>query len=153
MSFGLWIRDKLMEAGDKGMTVADLHKLRVELGKFQIDNKVEYGFVEDIARYKGGTYNSFARYFHWFKQLGFVEEVRTEPSTTKGSDTKPEKEYRDRHYYRISTKGKRAPIDEWYDPIEAVTGLSAYQRIKKYRLPTGRPRGRPPKSSLPPWEE
>lgn len=145
MSFGTWVRRRLLEAGREGVTVADLHSTRREVGTIRVDTKVEHSWVDDEAQYKGGTYNSFARYFHWFKQLGYVESVRTEPSTTKGSNTKPDKEYRDRHYYRISAKGRRASIEKWADPIEAVTGLSAYERIRKYRPLTGRPRGRPKK--------
>jgi len=138
MSFGTWIRDRLLEAGSNGTTVADLHRIRTQLG---------VGFIDEDTVYKGGTYNTFARYFHWLKQLGFVEEVRIEPSTTKGRDDAPEKEYRPRHYYRISDKGRRASIDEWRDPIATLhPEWTPTERKRRYRPPTGRPRGRPRKS-------
>jgi hypothetical protein len=142
MSFGIWIRDKLLEAGSNGITIADLHSARKSLG---------IGLIDEATVYKGGTYNSFARYFHWFKQLGYVESVRTEPSTTKGRDDKPEEEYRDRHYYRISAKGRRAPLEKWADPIWAVhPEWTPTERKRRYRPSTGRPRGRPRKVISPP---
>lgn len=134
MTYGEWLREKLLEAGSAGIVVADLHKIRKE------DPRVGY---------RTGTYNSFARYFHWFKQLGFVETVRTEPSKAKGNGFELEKP---RHYYRISSKGRRASVDDWRDPIFTHLGLEPYKdRCKPYRKykPTGRPRGRPPKIS---WE-
>ncbi len=136
MSFGLWIRDKLLEAGDTGVTVADLHKQRIEQSK-------ETGGLVDTGIYKGGTYHSFARYFHWFKQLGFVESVRTEPSETKGNGLSLRS---DRHYYRITDKGRRAHWLQWNDPIQAMhPEWTPSERKRRYSQPTGRPRGRPRK--------
>lgn len=133
MTFGEWIREQLVEAGSAGVTVADLHKMRKD------DQRVGY---------RTGTYNSFARYFHWFKQLGFVEPVRTEASHAKGTDL--ESLERPRHYYRISAKGRRALVDKWRDPIFTHLGLEPYLgRCKPYRVykPTGKPRGRPSRLS------
>lgn len=123
-----------MEAGNDGVTVADLHKERWEQRSAPL--------IDEVALYRGGTYQSFARYFHWFKQLGFVESIRTEPSEAKGDGIELESP---RHYYRISDKGRRAPIEKWQDPIFTLLELKPYDRCKPYRKPTGRPRGRPSK--------
>ncbi len=58
---------------------------------------------------------SFFRYFHYLKQLGFVEPTgREEQSyiqTITASGNPPPC-----RYYRLSGKGKTAPMHEWYRP-------------------------------------
>ena len=57
---------------------------------------------------------SFFRYFHFLKQLGFVEITGREDESYIQS-----KDYEDAppcRYYRLSTKGSSAPEHEWYRP-------------------------------------
>ncbi len=57
---------------------------------------------------------SFFRYFHFLKQLQFVELTGREEESYIQS-----KDYEDappRRYYRLSAKGKAAPEHEWYRP-------------------------------------
>ena len=59
-------------------------------------------------------FHSFYRYFHYLKQLDWIERTgREEESYIQSLD------YPDappRRYYRLSTKGKEAPEWEWYRP-------------------------------------
>lgn len=58
-------------------------------------------------------YHSFQRYFHWLKQLGWVEFTgREEPSSLQ--ENCPEAP--PRRYYRLSQKGWQAPDSEWSNP-------------------------------------
>jgi len=58
---------------------------------------------------RGCTYNSFAKYWHWFKVLKLIEPVgRTEPSVYGFLEK--------RAFYRLSAKGK-AEVRAWEDPI------------------------------------
>ena len=57
----------------------------------------------------GCTYNSFAKYFHWFKLLSLVEPInRREPAIYNF--------LKERQFYRLTDKGK-AEVSAWEDPI------------------------------------
>jgi len=58
---------------------------------------------------RGGTYNSFAKYWHWFKLLGLIEPVdRSEPAMYDFLEEK--------QFYRLTDRGR---IEEagWRDPV------------------------------------
>ena len=58
---------------------------------------------------RGCTYNSFAKYWHWFKFLGLIEPAdRTEPPIYDFLE--------ERVFYRLTDKGK-AEARAWEDPI------------------------------------
>ena len=58
------------------------------------------------------NYSSFARYFHWFKLLGFVEPVdRREPAIYDFLE--------ERVFYRLTDKGK-VEEEAWQDPVRAA---------------------------------
>ena len=58
---------------------------------------------------RGCTYNSFAKYWHWFKLLGLIEPAdRTEPPIYDFLE--------ERMFYRLTGKGK-AEEAAWQDPI------------------------------------
>ena len=59
-----------------------------------------------------GRYHSFVTYFHRFKQLGWVEEVSTEPSEIQ--ENWPEGP--PRVYYRLTAAGSQATEVEIADP-------------------------------------
>ena len=133
LSNGEWIREKLIEAGDKGVVIADLQKERRER------------HAELSILYRGGRYHSFARYFAWFIQLGWVEPTgETETAFTKGNETELKSP---RKYYRITDLGESVPELLWRDPIVALhPKWTPSERVAGYRLPTGRVRGRPRKA-------
>jgi len=61
---------------------------------------------------RGCTYNSFAKYWHWFKLLDLIEPVdRVEPSIYDFLEQ--------RQFYRLTDKGK-AEVRAWEDPIAVI---------------------------------
>ena len=61
---------------------------------------------------KGCTYNSYAKYWHWFKLLRLIEPVdRREPAIYDFLEQ--------REFYRLTDKGK---VEEaaWQDPVRAA---------------------------------
>lgn len=133
MTLGEWIRDRLVAAGSAGVTCADLHVARKQ--------------DPDLIN-RGGTYNSFARFFHWYKQLGYIEETGVvEASESKGGGNAALVQ---RKYFRISSAGLSAVPWGWIDPIGTLHPEWEYpMRKSKYYTPTGRPRGRPKEEPKP----
>ena len=133
-SIGVWVRDKLVDAGNDGVVVADLFK---ELR----ENHVELGLG-----YRNGTYHSFQRFFHWFRQLGWVEATgKTELAYQRGGEYQFQSS--SRTFYRITRRGLSVKRSSWLDPIGAATDgkWSSEKRRLKYKIPSERPRGRPRK--------
>ena len=61
---------------------------------------------------RGCTYNSFAKYWHWFKLLELIEPTnRTEPSIYDFLEEKV--------FYRMTDKG-RGEVRAWEDPVRAA---------------------------------
>lgn len=141
MTNGQFIRQRLVEAGSKGVVIADLHKERKA-------NWKELGIT-----YKTGTYHSFARLFYFLEQLGWVETTgKTEEAFAKGTTSVL---LATRTYYRITDEGLAHPEIDWTDPLAAkYPELTGSKRASMYRLPTGKPIGRPrigaPKIEKPP---
>ncbi len=61
-------------------------------------------------------YHSFQRYFHWLKQLGWVERTGREEISTPQSYMPDYPQAPPRRYYRLTKKGKEAPDHEWSNP-------------------------------------
>ncbi len=61
---------------------------------------------------RGCTYNSFAKYWHWFKLLGLIEPAnRTEPSIYDFLEEKV--------FYCLTDRG-RGEVRAWEDPVRAA---------------------------------
>ena len=58
---------------------------------------------------RGCTYNSFAKYWHWFKLLGLIEPVGREETSIYDF-------LEERVFYHLTNKGK-AEVRAWEDPI------------------------------------
>ncbi len=94
-------------------------------------------------------YHSFQRYFHWLKQLGWVEFTGTEEPASM-QDYCPSAP--PRRYYRLTTKGIEAPDHQWSNPqltLYPERGLEYFRdkrRAHKYsrRAPTKSRRSRRP---------
>jgi len=77
--------------------LAGINKMRIETGEKPI---------------RGCTYNSFAKYWHWFKLLGLIEPVdRREPAVYDF--------LQERVFYRLMDKGK-AEVRAWEDPVRTA---------------------------------
>jgi len=100
---GLFSKQYLMEHGE--VCAADVfYALRENLERINKE-RVEVG--EKPIR--ACTYNSFAKYWHWFKLLGLIEPVdRREPAIYGFLE--------ERQFYRLTNKGK---VEEagWQDPV------------------------------------
>jgi hypothetical protein len=76
-------------------------------------------------------YHSFQRYFHWLKQLGWVE------FTGKEEKSSIQENYPDappRKYYRLSPKGVVAPDSQWSNPqltLYPERGLEYFREKRK----------------------
>jgi hypothetical protein len=76
-------------------------------------------------------YHSFQRYFHWLKQLGWVE------FTGKEEKSSIQENYPDappRRYYRLTQKGLEAPDYEWSNPqltLYPERGLDYFREKRK----------------------
>jgi hypothetical protein len=78
-------------------------------------------------------YHSFQRYFHWLKQLGWVELTGKEETS---SIQEHYEEAPSRRYYRLSLKGREAPDDEWSNPqitLYPERGLEYFREKRKAR--------------------
>jgi len=133
VSYADLIRTSLINAGDKGIVVADLFK------ELKSDGRTS------------ATYNSFARFWHWYKKLGYVEKTgEFEPSKTKGNGGKEGVLLQNRVYYRIAGPGL-TQLD-WTDPLSIKhpewksTGSRRMEYMEEYRkteVGVTRKRGRP----------
>lgn len=103
---GLFARDYLMQHPES--SCADVfHALRENL---ELINRERIEISEKPIR--GCTYNSFAKYWHWFKLLGLIEPTgETEPAIYSF--------LKHRQFYRLTDKGVSEEV-AWQDPLRAV---------------------------------
>ena len=94
-------------------------------------------------------YHSFQRYFHWLKQLGWVEFTGHEEKSSVQEVMPDYPPAPPRRYYHLTKKGKEAPDYEWSNPqltLYPERGLDYFRekrRERKYvrKAPTKRRRG------------
>ena len=102
---GLFIKEYLTQHSE-GSCADVFHALRENLERI---NRLRIETGEKPIR--GPTYNSFAKYWHWFKLLGLIESVdRREPAIYSFLEEK--------QFYRLTAKGK-AEEEAWADPVSA----------------------------------
>jgi len=95
-------------------------------------------------------YHSFQRYFHWLKQLGWVEPTGREEKSSVQEVMPDYPQAPPRRYYRLTQKGKEAPDYQWSNPqltLYPERGLEYFRekrREKKYvkKAPTRSRRSR-----------
>jgi hypothetical protein len=61
---------------------------------------------------RGCTYNSFAKYWHWYKKMGLIEP-------TGGSEPSVYEFLRERQFYRLTATAGREEM-AWQDPVRAA---------------------------------
>ncbi len=65
-------------------------------------------------------YHSFQRYFHWLKQLDWVEFTGKEEASSVQEVMPDYPQAPPRRYYRLTKKGREAPNHEWSRPQRAL---------------------------------
>ncbi|MFO7774124.1 MAG: hypothetical protein R6V59_09420 [Dehalococcoidia bacterium] len=103
---GLFTRQYLTEHGE-GCCADVFYALRRNLEAINKE-RIEIG----DKPIRGCTYNSFAKYWHWFKLLGLVEPVDKREAPIYDF-------LEDKRFFRLTDKGT-AEVRAWEDPI-AVT--------------------------------
>jgi len=103
---GLFAKDYLMQHPESSCAdvfnalreyLRGINRLRVETGERPI---------------RGCTYNSFAKYWHWFKLLGLIEPTdRQEPAIYGFLER--------RQFYQLTAKGE-SEDQAWQDPVRAA---------------------------------
>jgi len=80
------------------------------------------------------VYHSFSRYFHWLKQLAWVEFTGKEETSSLQEQYAPAPP---RRYYRLTRKGKEAPDQQWSNPLitchPEIAGIPAYAYFQEKR--------------------
>jgi hypothetical protein len=90
-------------------------------------------------------YHSFQRYFHWLKQLGWVELTGVEERSSVQETVEESRaeaglkpyEAPPRKYYRLTKKGVEAPDYEWSNPLitchPEINGMPALEYFREKR--------------------
>jgi len=74
-------------------------------------------------------YHSFQRYFHWLKQLGWVEETGEEETSSVQENYPPAAP---RKYYRLTKEGREAPDWEWSRPQLVLYPYIGGEKAERY---------------------
>lgn len=103
---GIFTRDYLMRYPES--SCADVFRALRE--NLEAINRERIDIGERPIR--GCTYNSFAKYWHWFKLLGLIEPAnRTESSIYDFLEEKV--------FFRLTDRG-RGEVRAWEDPVRAA---------------------------------
>lgn len=88
-------------------------------------------YMERIpTKSSGMRYHSFVNYFGVLKKLGWIEEVKEEPSGPQEYNPN----FQPRRYYRLTNKGELASQSELSDPITTLYNYPKEVRsAKKYK--------------------
>ncbi len=81
-------------------------------------------------------YNSFHRYFHWLKQLGWVEPTGHEEKSAVQEVMPDYPEAPPKIYYRLTKKGIEAPDFQWSNPqltLYPERGLEYFREKRRQR--------------------
>jgi len=101
----------------------------------EADERVEWHFTHIPYKLTSARYHSFQRYFHWLKQLGWVEFTGEEAASAiqpyyPGAPP--------RKYYRLTRRGIDAADWEWsrpqlvlYPEIKGQSGLEYFRENRK----------------------
>jgi hypothetical protein len=135
---------------------------RIRAGK-ALYTEVEYaGRVDWFLRhipYKlvKARYHSFQRYFHWLKQLGWVEATGQEEKSSVQENVEDSRakagltpyEAPRRKYYHLTKDGAEAPDYQWSNPLitchPEIAGLPALEYFREKRKGRKYTRKRPTK--------
>lgn len=100
----------------------------------EYEESVAYHLKYIPYKLTSARYHSFRRYFHWLKQLGWVEFTGEEETSSLQEVYPPAPP---RRYYRLTRKGIEAPDPEWSRPQQVLypeiggVPLLAYTKEKR----------------------
>jgi hypothetical protein len=104
---GLFTKQYFVEHGNQACAADVFYALREQLGRM---NKERIAIGEKPIR--GCTYNSFAKYWHWFKLLELIEPIDSREPAIYGF-------LKERQFYRLTDKGK-LEARAWGDPVRVA---------------------------------
>jgi hypothetical protein len=115
----------------------------------EYDERVDWHFRRIPYKLVKARYHSFQRYFHWLKQLGWVEFTGKEEKSSVQEVMPDYPQAPPRRYYHLTKKGKEAPDYEWSNPqltLYPERGLDYFREKRKERkyvrkAPTKRHKG------------
>ncbi len=113
---GIFVRDEFINAGDKGLIVADLFK------KFRQEDKTN------------ATYSSFWRYVNNYRLLGFIEPTG---KTKRARRIAGKRVLKDKKFYRITEDGginDTKHLRSWSNPITALYPQFGSEWKKEYLI-------------------
>ncbi len=126
---------------------------RVRAGKgpyteLEYAERVDWHFRRIPYKLVKARYHSFQRYFHWLKQLAWVEATGHEEKSSVQEVMPNYPDAPPRRYYRLTKKGREAPDYQWSNPqltLYPERGLEYFRekrRERKYvkKAPTKRHR-------------
>jgi len=97
--------------------------------------RVDWHFRRIPYKLVKARYHSFSRYFHWLKQLEWVERTGVEEKSTIQSyleDAGKPPDAPPRIFYRLSRKGIAAPTEQWSRPQLVLYPLIAGENAEDY---------------------
>lgn len=101
----------------------------------EYEERVKWHKARVPYKLTAARYHSFQRYFHWLKQLGWVEFTGEEETSAVQENYPPGPP---RKYYRLTRKGIDAPDYEWsrpqlalYPEINGQPGLEYFRDKRK----------------------
>ena len=105
----------------------------------KVEELTEYYSQRIPYKLHRARYHSFSRYFHWLKQLGWVEPTGQEEMSAIQSYLEeagePIEEAPPRVYYRLTQAGREAPDWQWSRPqvvlYPQIAGMPAEQYFKE----------------------
>ncbi len=107
--------------------------------------RVDWFFRRIPYKLVKARYHSFSRYFHWLKQLGWVEVTGEEEKSSVQENVERSRseagltpyETPPRKYYRLTRKGIEAPLYQWSNPLATchpeIAGMPAPDYFREKR--------------------
>jgi len=102
----------------------------------EYDERVEWILRRIPYKLTKCRYHSFQRYFHWLKQLQWVEFTGHEEESSVQEVMPDYPDAPPRRYYRLTQKGKEAPDHQWSNPqmtLYPQRGLEYFREKRKER--------------------
>jgi hypothetical protein len=110
-------------------------RVRAGLGPYTADEYVErVDHILGRISYKlvKCRYHSFRRYFHWLKQLAWVEPTGEVERSSMQESTGDHPDAHPRILYRLTKKGMKAPDEAWSHPQRLVYPVIGNEDIDDY---------------------